>query len=100
MREKWSDAKLKHTSEQRKKIMACIQRLNTREGKAIERAVMRQGGGTLPRPYLRSQIRYWYRQRWSYLISEYEAILPHVEELPPEKVAYIVKGYLMGEDSP
>jgi hypothetical protein len=97
-RQVWNDARLKHTAEVRQKIMACIQRLNTHESKAISRATMRTGSVTLPRPYLRQQIRSWYYQRWSYLIAEYEAILPNVEELPPEKVASIVKSYLMGVD--
>jgi hypothetical protein len=98
MREKWTADKLKHTEQVRGQIMACIHRLNAKEAKSIYRAVTRQGGSTLPRPYLRQQIRYWYRQRWDYLISEYEAILPHVEELPDEQVASIVKCHLMGVD--
>jgi hypothetical protein len=99
-REPWSDAKLKHTEEVRRKIMACIQRLNARETKALARAVLRHGNrGPIPRPYLRQQIRAWYNARWEYLLREYEAILPHVDELPPEKVAAIVKGHLMGVDS-
>lgn len=78
--------------------MACIQRLNDKEYKAIERAVLRQHNWTLPRPHLRFEIREWYRARWNYLLSEYEAILPHVEELPDDKVASIIKSHLMGED--
>lgn len=98
-REKWSEDKLKHTAAVRCQIMACIQRLNARESKAIERAVVRQGGSLLPRPHLRSQIRAWYYQRWDYLLREYEAILPHVDNLPDERVASIVKNYLMKVDN-
>lgn len=98
MREKWSELKLKHTSAQRKKIMACIRRLNDHESCVIGRAVIRQGGQSLPLPHTRAQIREWFRARWTYLLSEYEAILPHVDELPDEKVKGIVRSYLMGAD--
>lgn len=97
-REKWSAARLAYTAEQRKMIMACIQRHNWREKFALERAVIDCGGRTLPRPHLREQIRAWYRERWSYLLREYEKILPHVDELPDEQVAHIVKNALMEAD--
>lgn len=93
-REKWSETKMAYTADQRRKIMACIHRLNSREGKAIERAVMDCGGSTLPRPHLRVELRAWFRQRWSYLIAEYEKVLPHVEELPEEQVERIVREHL------
>lgn len=93
----WSAARLKHTAEQRKKIMQCIHRHNVREQYA-HRAVLDTGNYKLPRPYLREQIRQWYRERWNYLIREYEAILPHVNELPPEEVAAMVKSNLMAQD--
>lgn len=98
MRAKWSEDKLKHSALVRSNIMSCIQRLNAHEHSAIERAVMRHGGHSLPLPHLRQDIRRWYYQRWLYLMSEYEAILPHVDNLPDETVAYIVKGHLMGVD--
>jgi hypothetical protein len=78
-REKWSPDRLAYTADQRQKIMACIQRLNTQESRALDRAFFMSGA---PRTYLRQQIRAWYRERWTYLIGEYEKILPHVEELP------------------
>jgi hypothetical protein len=97
-REKWSALKLAHTKEQRARIMACIQRLNVQEGKAIERAVLRIGEGILPRPHLRAQIRAWYYKRWLYLLGEYEKVLPHVSELPDEVVESAVRRYLMDEE--
>lgn len=98
-REKWTDVKLKHTAAVRSQIMSCIQRLNAREHSAIERAVLNFGNGhSLPMPNLRADIRRWYHQRWLYLLSEYEAILPHVEELPDEQVASIVRAHLMEKD--
>lgn len=69
-----------YTSAQREKIMACIQRLNVREDEALAVAVLRDGHRTLPRPYVRQQLRSWFRQRWEYLISEYEK---SIEETPP-----------------
>lgn len=104
-REPWTAARLKHSAEQRMKIMACIQRLNNREAKAIDRAVMRTVSRdgtiqyTLPRPHLREQIRAWYRERWEYLVREYEAILPHVTELPSDYVEGVVKAAPMEADS-
>lgn len=95
----WDEQRLRHTAAVRKDIMACIQRLNTREHLAISRAVMKQGGTALPRPNLRAQIREWYRERWTYLLSEYEAILPHVNELPPAYVEQAVKHALMEADN-
>lgn len=82
---KRSEAKLAYTAQQRRLIMQCIHRLNAREGRAIDRAVMKMWSGhTVPRPHLRSQIRAWFRLRWSYLIAEYEKVLPHIEELPDD----------------
>jgi hypothetical protein len=73
-REKWSALKLAHTQYQRTRIMACIQRLNAQEKKAIDRAVMVCGSQTLPRPHLRQQIRAWYRTLWEELVCEYEKV--------------------------
>lgn len=96
-REKWSALKLAHTRDQRARIMSCIYRLNIRETKAIERAVLVIGGQTLPRPFLREQIRSWYYALWKQLLAEYEAVLPHVSELPDETVEYAVRKYLFDE---
>lgn len=79
--------------------MACIHRLNAREQRALDAAVLHQGSMTLPRPHVRSQLRAWFRLRWSYLISEYEKVLPHVEELPDAVVADIVREHFMGNDA-
>lgn len=72
-----------YTGAQRSQIMACIQRLNVREDEALAKAVLRDGHRLLPRPYVRQQLRRWFRQRWEYLVSEYEKVLPHIEEIPP-----------------
>lgn len=98
-REKWSALKLAHTGEQRARIMAFIQRLNAREGKAIDRAVLVMSGQTLPRPFLRAQIRSWYYSLWKQLLTEYEAMMPHVSELPDEVVARAVRKYIIDEDA-
>lgn len=98
MKRKWSAERLAYTEVQRRKIMDCIHRHNRRESKAIERAVVECGSRTLPAPHLREQIRAWYRERWSYLIREYEKILPRVDELPDEQVEHIVKNALMERD--
>lgn len=94
VRVKWSEAKLAYTGMQRRQIMNCIHRLNAREQKAIERATMVCGGQILPRPHLRSELRAWFRQRWSYLMAEYEKVLPHVEELPAAYVERAVREQL------
>lgn len=90
-RPKWSAARLAYTAEQRHKIMACIHRLNSREQRAIGAATM---PGGLPRPHLRAELRAWFRLRWSYLIAEYEKVLPHVEELPEDQVEQMVREHL------
>lgn len=95
IREPWSAARLAYTAVQRRAIMQCIQRLNAREQVAIERAVMWSGIQKLPRPHLRAELRVWFRLRWSYLIAEYEKVLPHVENLPKERVEEIVRRALM-----
>lgn len=59
---------------ERQAIMSCIHRLNGREHKALDAAVLHQGGANLPKPYLRSQLRAWFRLRWEYLIREYEKV--------------------------
>lgn len=98
-REKWTKVKLAHTREQRERIMACIRRLNSREARAIDAAVLWQGSGKLPRPHLRAELRQWFRLRWVYLLSEYEKILPHVEELEDAAaVKEIIRGHLMRLD--
>lgn len=86
-----------YTAEQRRQIMACIHRLNRREGEAIDAAVMKQGGQTLPLPYVRQQLRTWFRARWSYLIAEYEKVLPSVDEMPDGLVTMIVRRHLAEE---
>lgn len=58
--------------------MACIHRLNAREGKALDAASM-QGTGhgpMLPRPHLRAKLRRWFRVRWDYLVQEHERLVP------------------------
>lgn len=61
--------------ETRGAIMRCIQRLNTRESKALGNAMIAMGNGVrLPRPYVRSQLRAWFRLRWEYLVAEKERI--------------------------
>lgn len=100
MTEKWSALKLAYTREQRRAIMACIQRLNGQEKKAIKRAVIMQGTVVLPRPHLRQQIRAWYHKHWEYLLGEYEKVLPHVSELPDEIVESAVRRYLHEEALP
>lgn len=95
---KWSEAKLAYTAAERAKIMACIQRLNAREAKMLEVCVLRTTHGDLPRPHQRAQIREWYHQRWSYLLGEYEKILPHVSNLPEERVETMVKRILYEGD--
>lgn len=74
-REKWSAAKLAYTEVQRSMIMRCIHALNRREGEILRRV-------ELELPEVRQQIRRWYRERWEYLLQEYEKVLPHVDELP------------------
>lgn len=96
-REKWSALKLAHTKVQRAQIMACIQRLNCQEQRAIDRATLAIGDAILPRPNLRKQIREWYRKHWLYLLGEYEKILPHVSELPDEMIEGAVRKALMEE---
>lgn len=92
---KWDEARLAHTAGVRRQIMACIQRQNGREAKALERAVLQQGTSPLPRPHLRRQIREWYRERWLYLLGEYEKVLPHVSELPEEIANRIVRQHMI-----
>lgn len=72
---KWSAAKLAYTAEQRSRIMHMIRFTNNRESEAL-------AGVSLHYPEVRQQIRDWYRQRWNYLLWEYERVLPHVDELP------------------
>jgi hypothetical protein len=72
---KWSVAKLAYTALQRSDIMKCIQRLNGRESAALQRV-------DLKHVQVRKQIRAWFYDRWSYLLEEYEKVLPHVDELP------------------
>lgn len=98
-REPWSAARLAYTAVQRRAIMQCIHRLNAREEAAIDRAVLWSGGQKLPRPHLRSELRTWFRLRWSYLIAEYEKVLPHVENLPEERVEAIVRWSVMKESA-
>lgn len=74
-RDKWSAAKLAYTEAQRSKIMECIRHLNRREAEILRRV-------ELELPEVRQQIRRWYRERWEYLLQEYEKVLPHVDELP------------------
>jgi hypothetical protein len=75
-RVKWSGEKLAYTHAERERIMACIQRLNVREGKELKRVSLHNYTG-------RAQLRDWFYERWRYLLAEYEKVLPHVEELPP-----------------
>lgn len=74
-REKWSAVKLAYTAEQRFKIMDAIQRNNRDQTAALGRV-------SLLYPAVRQNIRDWYRERWEYLLAEYEKVLPHVDELP------------------
>lgn len=82
IRVKWSAARLAYTVEQRRSIMACIQRLNARQGRAVPHLSYGTSSERIYDPKVRDQIRAWYYERWLYLIREYEKVLPHVDELP------------------
>lgn len=76
-------SKLVHDKETREKIMACIQRNNARESTAIANAVVvMKNRQLLPLHHVRRAIRRWYRERWEYLLEEYEKVMPG--ELPPQ----------------
>ena len=62
-----------YTLAERRKIMDCIQRLNAQEAKALDGAMFKADWSIHP-PYVREQLRGWFRQRWTYLINEYERL--------------------------
>lgn len=78
LRTKWSVAKLAYTAQQRNKIMESIRSHNQREKLALEAV-------PLDYPWVRAQIRDWFFIRWRDMLSEYERVLPHVDELPEEE---------------
>lgn len=80
MREKWSEERLASTAEQRSQIIECLKRLKIRENRALDNALLWQGGCVVARPF-HPHLRAWFHLRWEYLIAEYEKVLPHVEEL-------------------
>jgi hypothetical protein len=53
-------------------IMSCLQRLNDQEAKALGRAMFICGAHRLPNIHTRKCIRAWYRERWEYLVDQYE----------------------------
>lgn len=63
-------------------IMACIQRQNGREAKALDRAMFDCGSHRLPRIETRKAIRRWYRERWEYLMHEHDKALVAQRILP------------------
>lgn len=75
MRDKWSAVRLAYSADQRRNILACIKRLNGFETDALRRIPLQNDD-------VRRAVRCWYRERWSYLLREYEKVLPRVEELP------------------
>jgi len=88
----WDSARMAYSALQRRQIMDCIQRLNAREAKVLGRVVMHLTGSNL-----RQEISAWYRLRWSYLLGEYEKVLPHVTELPVETADYMVRNQMAEE---
>jgi hypothetical protein len=53
-------------------IMSCIQRLNGREAKALDRAMFECGSYRLPNIHTRKCIRAWYRKHWEYLVEQHD----------------------------
>jgi hypothetical protein len=59
--------RLAYLASEQRSIMDCLQRLNAEEGKTLARIPWTN-------PQVRKAVRMWYRERWMYLVGEYESV--------------------------